>query len=63
MSAKRKGETMNSVGPKPARVGPYTDENASARARPVGFAEMSLPVQKSERQSLALFTRLTDTLH
>jgi hypothetical protein len=30
------------------------------RARVVGFAEMSLPVQKSEQQSSALFTRLTD---
>jgi hypothetical protein len=38
-------------------------QNAPARARAVGFAEMSLPVQKSEHQSSTLFTRLTDTLH
>jgi hypothetical protein len=32
----------------------------AVRARAVGFAERPLPVQKSEQQTLALFTRLTD---
>jgi hypothetical protein len=34
--------------------------NTRARARAGGFAEMSLPVQKSEQRPSALFMRLTD---
>ena len=54
---------MNSTGPKLAHSAQSAQETGTrprAHARVGGFAETPLPIQKSERQSLALFTRLTD---
>jgi hypothetical protein len=61
---KRKQENMNSRRAEFGLSRPSNEENARPRApHTVGFAETPLPVQKSERQSSALFKHLTDTLY
>jgi hypothetical protein len=58
---KKKKKRRYMIGLKLAWVGPHAGESAPARVRGGGFAEVSLPVQKSEWQPSALFTHLTDT--
>ena len=52
---KRKGEIVYTIGPKPAQLAQAYAEFGRARDRAVDFAHRTLPVQISERKSLADF--------